>query len=221
MFKRPRMAIILLGCLVAGGFSPPGLQIPRGSAQAPLAIEGQIAYVATGLDDYNPTWWMLDRFEGTTLQLEDPEYYAAGENSGTGDFTAAWSPDSQWLALDTLLVFPGAETWPQSIFLLRTDGQGLVDLTSVDGVYDNNGEAVWSPDGRYLAFTSFTFCAYQDTTCEYFDVFVIRREGEGLLRLTSSEEYDHFGSPQWSPDGRTLYFDGPEGLYRVDLGALP
>jgi TolB protein len=80
----------------------------------------------------------------------------------------------------------------------------------------HDGDAVWSPDGRELAFVS-----GRDGDLE---VFVMDADGSGVRQLThntagpGSPAGDH--SPDWSPDGDALVFvsdrDDPEGdVYRM------
>ncbi|MEJ2679847.1 MAG: hypothetical protein P8174_12380 [Gemmatimonadota bacterium] len=49
------------------------------------------------------------------------------------------------------------------------------------------GELAWSPDGQWIAFTT----VYQDQQ----DLYVIRSDGTGLLRLTNDAALD--SSPAW------------------------
>lgn len=70
----------------------------------------------------------------------------------------------------------------------------------------------WSPDGRYLAFTS-----YRDGKP---DVFVVSPSGGGLKKIVSFRGLNLPGA--WSPDGRrlllTLSKDGNQEIYVMDVG---
>lgn len=77
---------------------------------------------------------------------------AAGRQAGRvlttlarGAFDPAWSPDGQWIA------FAGRDGYASEIYVVRTDGSGLIRLTS-DGLLPRS--PAWSPDGQHLAFLS-------------------------------------------------------------------
>jgi dipeptidyl aminopeptidase/acylaminoacyl peptidase len=71
----------------------------------------------------------------------------------------------------------------------------------------------WSPDGRWLAFD-----ARPDGSA---NIFVVGSEGSGLRRLTNSRSED--ARPNWSRDGRTVFFSsnragGAPRIWRVPAG---
>ncbi|HXG70869.1 MAG TPA: hypothetical protein VNJ04_09700 [Gemmatimonadaceae bacterium] len=82
---------------------------------------------------------------------------------------------------------------PFDIYVAAADGRGLSRLTNY-GVY--TAEAVVSPDGRKIVFTSL-----KDGDL---DIYVMNRDGSGVRRLTSQLGYD--GGPWWSPDGKRIVY---------------
>lgn len=93
-----------------------------------------------------------------------------------------------------------------SIQVMTRDGSSVVAAT--DGTMPDTDPTL-SPDGRGVAFSSFT----EDGNS---DLFVVNADGSGRKRLTKSREYDL--TPAWSPDGRHIAFgrDGDIFLMEAD-----
>lgn len=86
--------------------------------------------------------------------------------------------------------------WPLDAFDIYTanaDGTDLRRLTNY-GVY--TAEAVVSPDGKSIVFTSL-----KDGDL---DIYTMRIDGTELRRLTTTPGYD--GGPWWSPDGSKIVY---------------
>jgi len=81
------------------------------------------------------------------------------------------------------------------IVAIDADGQNMVQLTDNDG---GNYDPVWSPDGRRIAFFSFS---NQDGDLE---IFVMDADGGNQTQLTFNDNEDQ--EPVWSPDGRRIAF---------------
>jgi Tol biopolymer transport system component len=95
------------------------------------------------------------------------------------------SPDGEWLAYYSL----GKQ---QAIFIIRTDGAGMRQLTD-DAFKDQ--EPRWSPDGKRIAFTSDRSGSSQ--------IWTINRDGSGLQQLTQMAGAHH---SVWSPDGTQMVY---------------
>lgn len=93
------------------------------------------------------------------------------------------------------------------LYRIRTDGSALKQLTSG---YQEEGSHSWSPDGRWIAFTSF-----RSGTAE---IFVMRSNGAEQRRLTLTPQGMSL-APEWSPDGKWLVFasngEGAWAIYRM------
>lgn len=112
----------------------------------------------------------------------------------------AWSPDGSRIA------FTGVSTnFHPGIFVVNTDGTGLVDLTkNTAGGFDGSYPA-WSPDGRRLVFTS-------GRDDGLLGVYVMDADGSNQRRLVAG----HGRWPAWSPDGTKIaYTEGVPSGYAI------
>ncbi len=82
---------------------------------------------------------------------------------------------------------------PYDIYTAKPDGSDLRRLTNY-GVY--TAEAVVSPDGRRIVFTSL-----KDGDL---DIYTMNVDGTDVRRLTTTPGYD--GGPWWSPDGTQIAY---------------
>ena len=88
------------------------------------------------------------------------------------------------------------------IWVANSDLSGAKKLTS--GRYDS-GWAVWSPDGKRLAFDSSRTDHTPGDAHHVNDVFVMNADGSGVKKLTSSKGVSE--NPAWSPNGALIAFD--------------
>ncbi len=96
------------------------------------------------------------------------------------------------------------------VFLLDREKEDLKNLTSAPG-YD--AEASFSPDGKYIAFTSNRHAFTEDASEEirkklaidpsvYNEIYLMHSDGSEVRRLTHHHGYD--GGPFFSPDGQRI-----------------
>ena len=86
--------------------------------------------------------------------------------------------------------------WPldkYDIYTVNRDGTGTTRLTSYDTY---TAEAVLSPDGKTIVFTS-----RKDGDL---DIYTMNVDGSNVKRLTNTVGYD--GGPWWSPDGKRIVY---------------
>jgi Tol biopolymer transport system component len=125
----------------------------------------------------------------------------------------AWSPDGRTIAL------AGQTTGVSDLFLYDLESKQVRRLTS-DKFADL--QPAWSPDGRSIAFVTDRGA---ETILEQLQFTAMRLAtidvGTGQVRLVDAFRGSRHINPQWSPDGRSLYFIGnPEGIpdiYRMGL----
>jgi Tol biopolymer transport system component len=189
---------------------------PDGSAPRLLAAESNailqrgwwspdgrtILYLATHHDDAAlkllPMHWPLYAVDVTTRKSRRVVDFRVFPTLG-------WSPDSRHVFVISGFEDPTTPTHPEwvpqiSLYILdlrtgsrvRVAGPGV----GVDGTS-------WAPDGKCLAYSA---RVADDAKT---DIFVVNRDGTGTRRLIDLPTYDI--NPQWSPDGKSIYFMSSSG----------
>ena len=168
-----------------------------------------IAGGATGSPRWSPDGSKL-AFDRGILQVINAD--GTGEET-LGPYTAArWSPDGT-----RFVAIGGPDDWNPDIWIVPGDGGPEVNLTRSAAP---ETEAVWSPDGRQLAFTRRTMRGLFGPGY-YEDVWVMNANGLYPRRLTSSPgapDYAGARRPRWSPDGKVVMFESTmSGGYNADI----
>ncbi len=89
-----------------------------------------------------------------------------------------------------------------TIFLVRTDGTGLHRLPPVDLV-GSEIRPRWSPDGNQIAFIR------GHLPGDINELWIINADGSGGRAVyTCGPGCNTIGNPDWSPDGKALFFEG-------------
>jgi Tol biopolymer transport system component len=110
------------------------------------------------------------------------------------DTMCDWSPDGKWI------VFASDRDGNFEVWLIRPDGSGLRKLVGGGG---RNNHPHFAPDGGWVVFTS-QRAGYSAEEISlprqpqpYGDLFIVRLDGTGLLRLTHNGFEE--GTPAWGP----------------------
>ena len=120
-----------------------------------------------------------------------------------------FSPDGKRIAF---------ESWRSGYLEIRacdSDGSNCGQLTSLRGVA---GAVRWSPDGRYIAF--------EFRPKEHSEIYLLKVDGSVARLLATLPGADN-GGPNWSRDGKWIYFysdrgGGPFQIWKIQLnGGLP
>ena len=121
----------------------------------------------------------------------------------------SFSPDGK------KVVFESDRLGFSDIWYCDNDGSNCTQLTSLHGTA---GTARWSPDGHRIAF--------EFQSQHYYDVYVLEVPDGRPRRLVTFPEGDN-GAPNWSRDGKWIYFyssheKGPLQLWKVPFqGGTP
>jgi len=97
---------------------------------------------------------------------------------------------SDWSPQDLITTYSG-ESWKREIYVMQADGSQAQQVSPPGG---NSQGPSFSPDGQWIAFTAY-FDRFDDIHgCE---IYVMRRDGTDLRRLTNNEYCDY--QPRWGP----------------------
>lgn len=136
-----------------------------------------------------------------TMRPDGSDLQRLTHNVGLNDLRAAYSPDGQHIAYMTnYSVGDGSG----EIWLMNADGSQQRRLTHNDM---DDGNPVWSPDSRYIAFAGTTADSRSD-------IFVYNLRTDTVQQIVSLPTID--AQPIWSPDGQWIGFTGysPNGKDR-------
>lgn len=203
--NRPLALLAAIVCVQRIAFSQPMGDVARDRTVEQLVAQLQEVRLTTdGHFKQRPAWspdgsrllfarhrqdriWLysLDRDGGDERRLterDEPEY------------DGVWSPDGRAIVF-TLISFSGTQG-DLDVFRIDADSSGLAPLAKTAAKLSHEEWPAWSPDGRWLAFTS--------TQPGNQEIFVAKPDGGDPRQVTQHAGID--AHPAWSPDGRRLAF---------------
>jgi Tol biopolymer transport system component len=134
---------------------------------------------------------------------------------GLGEiYNPSWSPDGKQI------VFSAMKAGESDLFIYNVADGKVTQLT--DDEYADLHPA-WSPDGKTIAFASDRFTtSLDDLTFGSVRIALLDVATKIIRPLTASTGGGKQISPQWSPDGKAIYYvgdpDSVSNIYRVELG---
>jgi len=138
-----------------------------------------------------------------------------GPAMGVDDRLPNWSPTGERILFQRRDL--NSDDW--DIYTMAPDGSSLRLVTDQAS---SDTDASWSPDGRFIVYSSDT----GDLPTP--NIFVIPAAGGTPIRITFDDAHED-GAPSWSPDGRFIAFeshlgedeDTPSSLWLIVVPLLP
>jgi Tol biopolymer transport system component/DNA-binding winged helix-turn-helix (wHTH) protein len=203
VFSSMREGLASLWRMSASGGTPrPVAGVGVGAVLPSISSKGnQLVYQQVVSND---NIWRVDLRDEKHRQ--GPAAVVISEKGGKG--RPHFSPDGKRIAFESdRLGYP-------EIWACDSDGSNCGQLTSLRGTA---GAARWSPDGHYIAF--------EFRPKEHSEVYLLE-VGGGRPRLLATLPGADNGGPNWSRDGKWIYFysdrgGGPFQLWKIQLNGGP
>lgn len=226
--------LILIGCVTAAALAAQTKQTllmnRLGPSQLTLFVanadaSGERPLLSSSGFDYHASFspdgqWIVFTSERTGSGQADI-YRVRRDGSGLERLTddphlddqAALSPDGRLLAFMSTRGTEVANIWVLDLKTRQARNlTGGRTLPATEGALKGAYRPSWSPDGRWIAFTSdrhYRFIPHHQPGPGWehpqeLSIYVIQPDGQGLRRVTAAGVTT--GSPKWSSDGRRIVF---------------
>jgi hypothetical protein len=133
--------------------------------------------------------------DGTGVARISPSGTTTAFVFGTHE-AVSWSPDSSMVAI----VLANGPFWTdpsRSVHVVKSDGSGLTRIGPRGDIWD----AIWSPDGRWIALTLAT-----KASAGLHELYLMHPDGSALHKLVSASDGLVSTQPFWSRDSDQLLF---------------
>ena len=118
----------------------------------------------------------------------------------TQGYSPSWSPDG------TRIVFSYGDIVSGGLYVVNADGSNRTRIVDGEAISASAEEAVWSPDGRTIAFIR---ANYDDP----WQLYLVAPDGSSLRALMHpSGGIVTQDNPEWSPDGSQFVFHSYTGI---------
>ena len=205
--------------ILANRIGPSGAELyianPDGSGEHKLMPDTKFDYDASFSADGKWIVFTSERGGSSNIYRVHPDgsgIERLTDNPGFDD-QAVLSPDGKQLALISTRGNGTTNVW---LLDLKTKNlrnlTGTPELQAAPGKWDGFFRPSWSPDGRWIAFSSDRGTDFKGhirprTGWEHIQeasIYIIQPDGKGLKKLTPAGEFG--GSPKWSSDGKQVLF---------------
>ncbi len=126
----------------------------------PIGYQGLMPEVWSPTSDAILYWVAVSSEAGSSIHvkrynLNSGQKIDLGGTQDQTDYSASWSPDGRWIAIDRNLSTSDSTKKGDQVWLVKPDGtQSHVILNEPDVSYTDLN---WSPDGSYLAYTRYSY----------------------------------------------------------------
>lgn len=151
------------------------------------------------------------------VNIQNNERYDCPMKPDGGMEQIAWSPDSRWIVYTCRKQNGTAEavSTNSDLYAYEIASGKTIDFTADLPGYDR--DPVWSPDGRYLAWTSLASAGYESDRPR---LMVLDTRTQQRVEITKGWKYEA-NNPVWAPDSHSIYFLSSEDftyqIYQTDV----